>query len=240
MEIGRWREHTFEVSGSLVRSFTDLVVSGTSNTEEKTYGSTGYSAYKNGTAAGVTMTVQLNAYLGCDVRTEAIRFVREAQEGASGYLYIRGQKLLDCLLMLTSASAQEIEISPAGEWVKCEVKLAFKQTSDTDATDTKQTIDDCKSAEDARKSTGIGGIEKGVLAKYKRNFGAVDTEDTETVAESTQEEDALDRAIDQKNRIVAKAQERSQDKVTIVTQENREKTGAISPDNEITTAMIEL
>ncbi len=240
MEIGRWREHTFEVSGSLVRSFTDLVVSGTSSTEEKTNGRTGYSAYKNGTAAGVTMTVQLNAYLGCDVRGEAIRFVQEAQEGASGYLYIKGQKLLDCLMMLTSASAQEIEISPAGEWVKCEVKLAFKQTSDTDTAEGKKTIDDYKSAEDARKSTGIGGIEKGVLAKYRRKFGTADTNDAEVAAESTEEEDALDRAIEKKNEVVSKAQARSQSKVDIVDAGNREKTGAISPDNEITEAKIEI
>lgn len=128
-EIGKWNRHTFIVSPTLIRSFNGLTLKGSSETGEKTSGSQKYVTRKSGAPLEVSLTVQLNAATGCDVRNEAKQFIADARSGAKDYFYIGGTKLLACKLMLTEASVTETEIAPGGKWVSCSVKLTMKQAS---------------------------------------------------------------------------------------------------------------
>lgn len=127
-EIGSWNGHRFEVSAHLIQSFTGLTIRASSATEEQTGGDQGFVTRKNGAPTQISFTVALNALLGCSVRSEAMRFIDEASAGATGYFYIRGQKVVGCLLMLSEASVQNVELTPSGEWLRCEVQLTMQQS----------------------------------------------------------------------------------------------------------------
>lgn len=131
-EIGRWNNHIFEVSPTVMRSFDDLTIVGKADTEEKTAGTQKYLSYKNGGAISVTMTILLSKFLGCDVREEALAFVNEARTGCRDYLYLDGKKLVTCPLMLTNAEVSQTEIAAGGQWVYAEVKVTFKQSDKCD------------------------------------------------------------------------------------------------------------
>lgn len=150
-EMGSWNGHTFIVSPALVRSFTDLSIKGSSTTEDKTSNKQKYVARKAGDPYEVSMTVGLDARFGCDVSAEALALAKEAREGASNYLYICGRQLFDCKMMLTEASASDIEFTPAAKWLRCSVKLSFKQASK----------DDSDSGSSGSSGSSKGGSSKG-------------------------------------------------------------------------------
>lgn len=127
IEKGRWGGHVFIVSAKLIRGFTDLAIEGSSETEEKEKGKQKHVSRKRGNPLDVSVTVQLSAFTGCNVRKEALEFVSEARKGKTDYFYVGGKKLVSCELMLTNASVQEIEISPGGTWTNAKVALSFKQ-----------------------------------------------------------------------------------------------------------------
>lgn len=132
MEIGRWNGHSFEVSPSVVRGFTGLAVKASCETEDQEADGQKLLARKAANPAEATLTVQLSAFLGCDVRAEADAFLADAQNGAKDYFYVGGQKLLTCQMMLTDASTEEIQIVPGGAWTSCSVKLTMKQCTKND------------------------------------------------------------------------------------------------------------
>ena len=134
--IGKWHGHAFEVSSQIIRSFTDLTIKGSSETENKTSSGYGYVSRKNSKPAEVGITVGLSALTGCDPRNEATAFVNEANAGSSDYFYVGGQKLVPYKLMLTNADVTEVEIAPGGKWVSCKVKLTMKQCAVPDGTKT--------------------------------------------------------------------------------------------------------
>ena len=126
-EIGSWNGFIFEVSPTRVRGFKGLTIRGGSETEEKVSGKYKYVERLNGSPTEVTIEVYLNAYLGCDVRDEAMAFVNAATEGEKNYFYVAGKKLLPVQLMLTGAEVTETEHAPTGEWVSCRINLTMKQ-----------------------------------------------------------------------------------------------------------------
>lgn len=129
-QIASWNGHTFEVSPQLIRSIRDLTLKGSCEIEEKTSGGQQYAQRKNGKAAEISFTVELSALLGVtDVRSEALDYVNEANEGVSEYFYLGTQKLVAAKMMLTSAEVTEYVCMPgnADEWISCDVKLTFKQ-----------------------------------------------------------------------------------------------------------------
>ena len=131
-QIASWNGHTFEVSAQLIRSFTDLSLKGSCETEDKKSGGQQYVKRKNGKPAELSLTVGLNAQLGVtDVRSEALAYVQEASDGATEYFYIGTKKLIDAKMMLTSAEVTEYATMPANgdKWISCDVKLTFKQAS---------------------------------------------------------------------------------------------------------------
>lgn len=126
-EIGSWNGHAFTVTPTLIRSFTGLTIKGSSETEDKTSGSQKYVSRKNSNPYEISLTVELNALTGCDVKKEALKFVEQAHNGAKDYFYLGGKKLIACQLMLVEASVSEAVIAANGTWTACKVKLTMKQ-----------------------------------------------------------------------------------------------------------------
>lgn len=133
MQIGSWGNHTFEVNPTLIRSFTGLTIRGGAEVDEKTSNNQKYVQRKSGNAHELTVTVILSAYLGCDVREEAMAFIEDARNCEEGYFYIAGRKLLPETLMLTEAQVSEVQLSPSGEMVHAQVQLTMQQSDKGDA-----------------------------------------------------------------------------------------------------------
>lgn len=132
MEIARWNGHIFEVSSEVVRGFTGLSITGSTETEDTESGGQKYVSRKNGKPKQITLTAVLNAQFGCDVKAEAMAFVDEATASEKDYFYIGGKKLMECSLMLVQADVSEVAIAPGGTWVRADVKLTLKQCSKND------------------------------------------------------------------------------------------------------------
>lgn len=126
-EIGRWHNHIFEVSPSIIRSFTELQIRGASETEEKDDGGEKYVSRKNARPIEVSFSIALNALVGCDVQSEALTFVEEARAGNKDYFYIGNKKLFTHQLMLTDATVNQVEIAPGGKWIRANVQVTMKQ-----------------------------------------------------------------------------------------------------------------
>ena len=126
-EIGRWNGHKFVLSPTLIRGFTGLQIKGSCELQDKENSAQGAVSRKGANPAELTLTVQLNAFVGCSVRDEAIAFVTEAQAGKSDYFYVGSKKLVSCKLMLTDASVTEVEMAGNGTWTNAAVALTMKQ-----------------------------------------------------------------------------------------------------------------
>lgn len=131
-EIASWNGHPFTVSPKLIRGFTGLTIKGSSETEDKTSDGQKYVSRKNSKPSEISLTAELNALTGCDVKNEALKFVDEARSGAKNYFYMGGKKLITCQLMLVEASVSETTIAPNGTWISCKVKLTMKQCAKHD------------------------------------------------------------------------------------------------------------
>ena len=134
-ETGRWKGHKFKVTSKLIRGFDGLQITGSNETEDKKKQKQLYVARKNGRPTEVTVTAHLNAYTGCDVRSEALKFVKQAQKGKKDYFYIGTKKLVTYKLLLTQATVKEVHIAPNNTWVSADVQLTFKQTGTGDGKD---------------------------------------------------------------------------------------------------------
>lgn len=152
-EIASWNGHSFTVSPKLIRGFTGLTIKGGSETKDKTSSNQKYVSRKNSIPSEVTMTVELNAFTGCDVQNEALKFVEEARSGAKNYFYMGGKKLITCQLMLTEASVSETTIAPNGTWVSCKVKLTMKQCAKYDSEPSSTKKSSTKKSSTKKKST---------------------------------------------------------------------------------------
>jgi hypothetical protein len=126
-QVGRWNGHKFEVSPSKIYSFSDLTIKGEMEAKDVKKSKAGYVSRKSGKPTEVSLTVKLNAYTGCDVRAEALKFVTEARAGKKDYFYVGSKKLVTCKLILTSATVSNPVISASGKWVSADVKMTMKQ-----------------------------------------------------------------------------------------------------------------
>lgn len=133
-EIGRWGGHKFEVSNNVVRGFTGLQIRGSSEMEDKETEEQKYVSKKSSKPTEVSMTIHLNASLGCDVRTEALAFVDEATAGKTDYFYMGSKKLVTCQLMLTEATVKEIGLVNNGTWTQADVQITMKQCDKNNGT----------------------------------------------------------------------------------------------------------
>ena len=130
--IGKWNGHKFGVSKNAIRGFYDLKINGSSDTEDKKSGGEQYVNRKNGKPLEISLSIILNSALGSKVRTEAMTFISQAQEGAKDYFYIGKSKLCTCQLMLVKADIQDVIMSAKGTWVSAKVGLTLKQCTKGD------------------------------------------------------------------------------------------------------------
>lgn len=134
--MANWNGHTFEVGADLIRSFEDLTIKGSCETEDKKKSKQGYVKRKQGQPREISFNLPLSALLGVtNVRSEAMAYVNEASNGETAYFYIGTKKLIKAKVMLTSAEISEVVTMPGkGEkWISCVVKMTFKQaTQDND------------------------------------------------------------------------------------------------------------
>lgn len=133
--IANWNGHTFEISPSLIRGFTDMTIKGSCETTDKNSEKQKYVERKYGEIPEIGMTVGLNAQTGVtDVMKEALEFVKEATDGATAYFYMGSEKLIPAKMMLTQAEVVEIVHMPGqgAKWISCNVKLTFKQGTKND------------------------------------------------------------------------------------------------------------
>ncbi|MBQ7214313.1 MAG: hypothetical protein IJS25_07265 [Bacteroidales bacterium] len=128
-ELGRWNGHQFIVSPNVIRGITGLTIKGSCETGDKKSSKKEYVSRKNGKPTEVSITVNLNHMLGCNVRDEAVAFIREATDGKSDYFYVGSKKLVSCKLMLVDAQVKETNIGNGGVWLKADVQLTMKQCS---------------------------------------------------------------------------------------------------------------
>lgn len=125
-EIARWKGHKFVVSAKVIRSFTELQIKGSCETEQNEDGDK-VEKRKGSLPAEVSFTVNLHAMVGVDVRNEAMAFVDQAAAGAADYIYVGKYKLIPHKMMLTEATVTEISIAPNGTWISALVMLVLKQ-----------------------------------------------------------------------------------------------------------------
>ena len=126
-EIARWRGHRFVVNSSVIRSFSELSVKGSSEIEEEEQEDEKKVKRKNSKPLEIGLTAELYAATGCNVREEAMAYVLEASNGESDYFYVGNQKLCSHKMMLTSANVTDISFAKGGLWTRANVKLTFKQ-----------------------------------------------------------------------------------------------------------------
>ena len=127
MQIGRFKNHTFEVSSGKIDALKDLTLSASAQTDTKSSGGVGFVTFKDGTYS-VGFSVTLNAYTGANVEKRAKALAAAAASGESGYVYIAGRRLVNAELMLTQADISNVQLARDGSWYYAEVKLSFKRT----------------------------------------------------------------------------------------------------------------
>ena len=213
MEIGRWGGRTFTIASNVVRGFTGLTIKGSSETEDKTDSNQKYVSRKNGKPAEIGMTVILHGGLGVNVRSEAMSFISDAQAGTSDYMYIKNQKLVPCKLMLTDAEVSEAKINPAAEWVACQVKLTFKQSTKFDGSTSSSGSSSSKKASTKTKATAQTNAQTNKKESTTSGTGKI-TESTATTAtsEATSGKEKITTAVNNANQTVNRAKKASADK----------------------------
>lgn len=128
--IGHWGERVFEVSPQAIRSFNDLKIKVSSDTETVTTGGQQYMKWKNLKATEITLTVQLRSGLGYDVANEAYAWIGDAlAKNKKNYFYLNDGKLMPYPLLLTDATVSNIDINAAGIWTGADVALTLKQAA---------------------------------------------------------------------------------------------------------------
>lgn len=155
---GKWHKHNFKVSPHKILTFGDLKMTGSCETKDKKKSGQGYVTKKKGKPTEITMTIELNAYLGADVRKEVDKFIEEGRSGAKDYCYIGKSKLVPYKLMLTTASVKSVEISHNNTWVSAELSLTMKQCEKKKSTKKKSVK---RKKRKSRKNSGYSGSSYG-------------------------------------------------------------------------------
>lgn len=134
--IAQWNSIKFEVSPSAIKSFNDLMIKATLETETTTDGWQKYEVRKAIKPIEISMTVRLTAGLGYNVRSEAENFTNSVYTKSADYFYVGGKKLHPSKITLVEATISKIEINADGTWASAEAALSFRQSSLLDGTAT--------------------------------------------------------------------------------------------------------
>ena len=130
-----WGGSRFFVTPTFVRSYKNLQISASCDTEDEESSGEKYAKKKNDGAYKFNLTAILDKRLGeADVRTEALRLAESARTGTKDYVYNCGSKLFTPQMMGTDATIKNIVCTPGGDWISCEVDITLKQCSKGDGT----------------------------------------------------------------------------------------------------------
>ena len=135
--IGKWNGHKFIVNHHEVKSFTNLTVTASCETEDKKADSEKYVARKNAKPIEVGLTVVMDARIadyGGNVQSEALALCDDVYEGKEEYLYMGKSKMFVSKMMGVSAKVSNIQVGTNGEWVHAEIALTLKQSQKKDGT----------------------------------------------------------------------------------------------------------
>lgn len=125
--IGKWKSHKFKISSDKIEIFKNIQIKGGSNLKENKKKKKSVVKRDKAKPLEISLTVELNAFVGCNVRHDGLLLVKEATNGAKDYFYIGKKKLMTCKLMLVDAALKNPEFAPNGTWTKAEVTLTLKQ-----------------------------------------------------------------------------------------------------------------
>lgn len=129
----KWHDVEFYANANEVRGLLDFTIGGSVETEDKEEGGTKYVRKKNSKGYESGLTAFFDRRLGIEsVKEESMKLVNYAANGQTGYLYARESKLVPSIMMLTSAKASKIIMSPNGTWISCQVTLTLKTCSKLD------------------------------------------------------------------------------------------------------------
>lgn len=127
--IGKWKNHKFKVSKSEIEAMKNIQIKAGSNLKESKKKKKSRVKRQGAKPIEVSITIELNAFVGCNVRHDALVLLKEARKGAKGYFYIGRKKLTTCKLMLVDATLKNPDFTASGAWIKAEVTLTLKQCS---------------------------------------------------------------------------------------------------------------
>lgn len=131
--IIEWNGVQFYVKPSEIRSFRDLSISASCETEDEENGGEKYAKKKNNGGYEAKLTAIFDQRLGVsDVKQAAINLCDMARTGAKGYLYHKGGKLISGQMMATSATANKWTFAPDGSVISVDVDISWKQGSKND------------------------------------------------------------------------------------------------------------
>lgn len=123
---------SFFIKSSEIRGVKDFSISASAETEDKTQSSEKFIKKKNSGSYQISITAVLNAALGVDVQTLALKMTEAARKGDTGYFYTATSKLFPSKFMATDAKVNNIQMTGSGKWSYCEVALTLKQCSKFD------------------------------------------------------------------------------------------------------------
>ncbi len=133
MIVLTYRGRTLEVSGEVIKTFTDMEITRQAKVKEKEQAisgmaaKAGYAEVEGVKADTVSMDVPLLSAAGVDVENE-IKEWRALADGQSARLYIAGKDFLGVNVALTGCDATEIAVGGDGVWSRAKLKLTFTQS----------------------------------------------------------------------------------------------------------------
>ena len=134
IDLIRWRDFVFHANAKEIRGVNGITITASTETEDKTNNGETYVARKNAGATEISLTAILNAYLGIDVKAEAVKMLEAAQSSQTGYFYAGNEKLVPYQFMLIKANTKNVQLSPNGTWIHAEIEMTMKQCTKYDGT----------------------------------------------------------------------------------------------------------
>ena len=120
---------SFFIKSSEIRGVKDFSISASMETDDKKESGEKFIKKKNAGSYQITLTAVLNAALGVNVQTVALKMTEAARKGDTGYFYTANAKLFPSNFMATDAKVNNIQMTGSGKWSYCEVTLTLKQCS---------------------------------------------------------------------------------------------------------------
>lgn len=128
-EMLKYGDQRLFVSAKEIKSFKDLKISTSLETEDQDDDNEKYVRRKNVGVTEVSFTVVLSSFAGVNVKAEALAWHSAGKKSDSYYLYLSGEKPFTFRVLMTKVSIENVIIGPGGIWISAEVKVTMKQST---------------------------------------------------------------------------------------------------------------